>query len=415
MVDETGIFLGAASGAPQHLVLQSRQPPRPDRGRDRHRQDRHPAGPRRRLFARRRAGVRRRREGRPRRAGDGRIADRQGARRADRARRRDRPDRLRLWRQSGHLLGSLRRAGPPDPHHRFGDGAAAAGAADGAQRDAGRRAQHRLPRRRRAGAAAAQPRGPAGVAGPLRRECGQPFGAPTAMSPSRASGSIQRAIAPARKPGRRPLLRRARARHRRFPPHRRKWPRHDQHPRRRQADDQPEALRDLPAVAAVRTVRGASRGRRSGQAQARLLLRRGASAVRRRAAGAAGQDRAGRAADPVEGGRRLFRHPEPDRHSRGGRGPARQPHPARAARLHAQGPARDQGRGRDLPHQSQARRRDRDHRAQGRRGAGLGAAGRWRADAGRAHTDRAAAFAARAADRQGARDHALDLAGRGQI
>jgi hypothetical protein len=74
------------------------------------------------------------------------------------------------------------------------------------------------------------------------------------------------------------------------------------------------------------------------QAEARVLLRRGASAVQRRAEGAARQDRAGGAADPLEGRRRLFRHAEPDRRARQGAGPARQPRAARAARLHAARP-----------------------------------------------------------------------------
>ena len=47
---------------------QARQPPRADRRRDRHRQDRHPAGHRRRAVGGRRPDLRRRREGRPRRA-----------------------------------------------------------------------------------------------------------------------------------------------------------------------------------------------------------------------------------------------------------------------------------------------------------------------------------------------------------
>jgi DNA helicase HerA-like ATPase len=54
-------------------------------------------------------------------------------------------DRLCLSRQSGGVLGSLWRTGPPDPHHDLGNGAAAAGAAAGAERDAGRGAQHRFP------------------------------------------------------------------------------------------------------------------------------------------------------------------------------------------------------------------------------------------------------------------------------
>ena len=77
--------------------------------------------------------------------------------------------------------------------------------------------------------------------------------------------------------------------------------------------DEAAALRDLPAVAAVRAVRGAARSRRSRQAEARVLLRRGASSVQRRAEGAARQGRAGGAAHPLEGRRRLFRHAEPAR------------------------------------------------------------------------------------------------------
>ena len=45
----------------------------------------------------------------------------------------------------------------------------------------------------------------------------------------------------------------------------------------------PAALRDLPAVADVGAVRGTAGSRRPRQAEARLLLRRGASALQRRA------------------------------------------------------------------------------------------------------------------------------------
>ena len=48
-----------------------------------------------------------------------------------------------------------------------------------------------------------------------------------------------------------------------FMQHRPRRPRQHQHPGRRQADGEPAALRDLPAVAAVGAVRGAARGRRS--------------------------------------------------------------------------------------------------------------------------------------------------------
>ena len=77
---------------------------------------------------------------------------------------------------------------------------------------------------------------------------------------------------------------------------------------------------------------------------------------------AAGQDRAGRAPDPLEGRGRLFLYAEPDRRAREGRRPARQPGAARAARLHPARPAGDQGGGRNLPHQSRTRRGAGDHR-----------------------------------------------------
>ena len=133
----------------------------------------------------------------------------------------------------------------------------------------------------------------------------------------------------------------------------------------------PRLYAHVPALAALGVVRGAAGGRRSRKAEAGLLLRRGASALRRRAERAAGEGRAGRPPGPLQGRRHLFHHPEPDRHSRGGRRPARQSRPARLARLHAQGRARDPRRGRHLPAQSRRRCRDRDHRAEDRRGSGL--------------------------------------------
>ena len=99
-------------------------------------------------------------------------------------------------------------------------------------------------------------------------------------------------------------------------------------------------------LAAVRAVREAARGRRPRQAEARLLLRRGASPVQRRAQGAAREGRAGGAADPLEGRRRLFRDAEPARHSRHRVAPARQPRAACASRLHAEGAEGGEGGGR---------------------------------------------------------------------
>ena len=138
---------------------QARQPPRADHRRDRHRQDRDPAGAGRRLLRSRRAGVLRRREGRPfrhRREGRAQALDR-GARQGDRL-------HAGVPRLSGDLLGPVRQAGPPDPDHRLGHGAAAAVAPHGSERRAGGRAQYRLQDRRRRGPAADHSQEPADLA-----------------------------------------------------------------------------------------------------------------------------------------------------------------------------------------------------------------------------------------------------------
>ena len=129
-------------------------------------------------------------------------------------------------------------------------------------------------------------------------------------------GAIQRAAARARAAGRRAVLRRADARHRRPDADRRAGSGRRQRPRRRQADAVAQALLDVPALAAVGALRAPARGRRPRQAEARVLLRRGAPAVQRRAEGAAREGRAGGAADPLEGRRRLLLHPEPARRPR---------------------------------------------------------------------------------------------------
>lgn len=78
---------------------------------------------------------RRRREGRPvAGARDGGQSDVETARGLCQARGGNR-QRLGLSRQSGDLLGSVRRTGPSHPHHNFRDGAAAARAADGSRRE----------------------------------------------------------------------------------------------------------------------------------------------------------------------------------------------------------------------------------------------------------------------------------------
>ena len=155
-------------------------------------------------------------------------------------------------------------------------------------------------------------------------------------------GAIQRGLLADRAAGRRQVLRRADARHRRLHADGRRQGR-GQHPRGRQADEFAAPVRHLPAVAAVGAVRAAARDRRSGPAQAGLLLRRGAPAVQRGAQGAGRAHRAGGAAGALQGRGRLLRDAEPARHSRFGAGPARQPGPACAARLHAARPEGRQG------------------------------------------------------------------------
>ena len=97
---------------------------------------------------------------------------------------------------------------------------------------------------------------------------------------------------------------------------------------------------DVPDVAARRPVPRPARGRRRRQAQAGVLLRRGAPAVHRCLEGVPRADRADRPADPLQGGRRLLRDPEPDRRARRRPRPARLTGPASAPRAH---PERRQG------------------------------------------------------------------------
>ena len=107
------------------------------------------------------------------------------------------------------------------------------------------------------------------------------------------------------------------------------------------------AVLDGDDVARRGAVRAAPGGGRPRQAQARLLPRRGAPAVRRRDRCVRGVRHADGAADPLQGRRRVLRHPGADGPAGVGARPARQPRPARAARLHAEGregPARRRSR-----------------------------------------------------------------------
>ena len=110
------------------------------------------------------------------------------------------------------------------------------------------------------------------------------------------------------------------------------------------------ALLDVPDVAARRPLPRPARGGRRRQAEAGVLLRRGAPALQRRLRGVPRPDRPDRAADPVQGRRRLLRDPEPDRRPRRRAGPARLPGPAPAARAHAQRRQGAQGDRQHLPH-----------------------------------------------------------------
>ena len=177
--------------------------------------------------------------------------------------------RLRAGPVSGRVLGSVRRARPSRARHHLRGGTAAAVAAHGPQRRAGGRPQYLLPRGRRAGASDPRPQGSArhawlsrGTCRRTHRPIRQCLQADHRHDPATAPG--------AGKSGRHQILQRAGAGAQGLHPHRPRRPRLHQHPGRRQADGEPAALRDLSALAVVGAVRGAARGRRSAQAQARV-------------------------------------------------------------------------------------------------------------------------------------------------
>ncbi len=103
----------------------------------------------------------------------------------------------------------------------------------------------------------------------------------SATSRPRSVAAIQRSLLVLEQQGGDALLRRAGVGDCRPHAHDPRRARHGQHSGRRQADDVAAPLRDVPAVAAVGTVRGTAGGRRPGPPAPRLLLRRSAPAVRR--------------------------------------------------------------------------------------------------------------------------------------
>ena len=97
------------------------------------------------------------------------------------------------------------------------------------------------------------------------------------------------------------------------------------------------------------------RSRRSGQAEAGVLLRRSASccsAMRRRSLSA--KNRTGGAAGPLQGGGRLLRDAKSARYSGHHSRAIRQPRAARAARVHSARPESGEERGHDVARQSEA-------------------------------------------------------------
>ena len=313
--------------------------------------------------------------------------------------------RLRAGRVSGGVLGSVRRAGPSDPRHRLGDGAAAAVAPARPQRRAGGRAQHRLPRRRRAGPAAARPQGSARDAR-LRRRARRRTDRRTYGNVSKQTiGTIQRQLLVLENQGGDKFFGEPALALKDFMRTDRDGRGYINILAADKLMENPrlyatfllwllsELFEELPEVGDP------------DKPKLVLLLRRGASAVQRRAEGAARQDRAGGAADPLEGRRRLFRHAESARRAGQGAGAARQPRAARAARLHAARPEGGEGRGRHLPRQSQARHRHGDHGTRQGRGAGVVPGRQRHAVDGRALHDPAAVGADRA-------DHAGRAQGR---
>ena len=270
---------GRSDGAGPHPAGDA-QPARPRRRRDRHRQDQDAAGARRAAVGRRRAGAAGRRQGRPVRDGP--------AGRGQRARSsRAATDTGDDWTPTAYPVEFLSLGGKSSATPiratltQFGPILLTQGARP--QRHAGVDARADLPLGRPAQPAAARHQGPARrhPAPHLRRGQGRPQGHRRRLVGD-GRGHPARAGEP-RGRGRRRLLRRARVRPRGPAAHgRRQGRRHAA--RAGRPGRQPAPVLHLPHVAARRAVRGPARGGRPRQAQARVLLRRGAPAVHRRVA-----------------------------------------------------------------------------------------------------------------------------------
>ena len=169
--------------------------------------------------------------------------------------------------------------------------------------------------------------------------------------------------------GRRRLLRRARIRGRGPPSRDTGWRGRDQRPRALGRHGQAPALQHVHALDARAALREPPGGGRSAQAEAVLLLRRGASAVRRRLRSADGPGRAHRAPDPLQGRRRLLRDPGAHRRPLAGPGAARQPRATRPPRVHPRRCRCVAQDGPDLPDDRLLRRRTGDHVPRDRGGA----------------------------------------------
>ena len=142
----------------------------------------------------------------------------QDARHLRRARGRDRRHRLVAMRdtpvQFWDLFGEQ---GHPIRTTDQRDGAAAARAADGAERGAGGRARHRLPRRRRRTGCCCSTSTICRRCWPNARGAREELTTTYGNVSKQSVGAIQRSLLQLRSAGRRAFLRRARARHRRLP------------------------------------------------------------------------------------------------------------------------------------------------------------------------------------------------------